>query len=314
MITSHLRARGINVQRNRVRESIHRVDPQGADDRRCRRIQRRVYSVPCPNFIWHLDGNHKLICWLLVVHVGIDRFSRLIIIVFCECSDNNTSQTVSALFQHAVSQYGRPLKVQTDKGGENVRVWEEMVNHSPAGEMAVITGSSVQNQRVERFNRDLNIHCADVIKLELYELEHQGLLDPSNDTDLFSLHYVYVPRINQLLQEFVSAHNHHSISTESNLTPLQLFNNNQHLLSLHSVTPQQQDSRATNLPRRPRLVEVPPICNPLSDEFYQNLSREIDPLMNTSRIDLYNRVIEYVGNCLFRYVTITMTKNVNETR
>ena len=109
--------------------------------------------------------------------------------------------------------------------------------------------------------------------------------------------YIILLRINLLLQEFVSAHNHHSISTENNLTPLQLFNNNQHLLSLHSVTPQ-QDSRAANLPRRPRLVEVPPICNPLSDEFYRNLCQDIDPLMNISRIDLYKQVIEYVGNCL----------------
>ncbi|XP_022788563.1 uncharacterized protein LOC111328403 [Stylophora pistillata] len=35
MIIGHLRERGIIVQRSRVRESIHRVDPQGADDRRC---------------------------------------------------------------------------------------------------------------------------------------------------------------------------------------------------------------------------------------------------------------------------------------
>ena len=96
--------------------------------------------------------------------------------------------------------------------------------------MSVITGSSVHDQRVERFKRDLNIHCADVIKAGLYGLEQQGLLDPSNNTDLFCLHYVYVPRKNQLLEEFVNPHIHHSISTENNLTPLQLYNNNQHLL------------------------------------------------------------------------------------
>ena len=293
MITCHLRARGIIVQRRRVLECIYRVDPQGGDDRRCRRIRRRVYSVPCPNFIWHLNGNHKLIRWRFVVHVGIDGFGRFV--VLCQCSDNNTYQTVSDLFRRAVSQNGRPLKVRTDKGGENVCVWEEMVNHSPAGEMAAITRSLVHNQRVERFNRDLNIHCADVVKLELYQLEHRGLLDPSNDTDLFYLHYIYGSRINQLLQEFVNAHNHHS--TENNLIPLQLFNNNRHPLSLHSVTPQ-QDLRTANLPRRQRRVEVPPICNPLSDEFYRNLCQETDPLMNISRIDLYKQVIEYVGNCL----------------
>ena len=144
MITGHLRARGITVQRNCARESVHRVDPQGVDDQRCRRISRRVYSVLCPNFMWHLDGNHKLIRWHFVIHVGIDGFSRLI--VYCECGNNKRSQTVLTLFQHAVSQYRRPLKIRTDKGGENVRVWEEMVNQSPAGEMSVITGSSVHNQ------------------------------------------------------------------------------------------------------------------------------------------------------------------------
>ena len=74
-------------------------------------------------------------------------------------------------FQRAASQYGRPHKVR-------------------AREMAATTGSSVHNQRVERFNRDLNIHCADVVKFELYELEHQGLLDPSDESDLFCLNYV----------------------------------------------------------------------------------------------------------------------------
>ena len=109
MITCHLRARGIIVQRRRVLECIHQVDPHGGDDWRCRRIRCRVYSVPCPNFIWHLNGNHKLIRWRFVVHVGIDGFGRFV--VLCQCSDNNTYQTVSDLFRRAVSQNGRPLKV-----------------------------------------------------------------------------------------------------------------------------------------------------------------------------------------------------------
>lgn len=51
MITGHLRARGIIVQQSPVRESIHWVDPQGANDHKCKRIHGRVYSVPCPNFM-----------------------------------------------------------------------------------------------------------------------------------------------------------------------------------------------------------------------------------------------------------------------
>ena len=42
------------------------------------RLYRRVYSVPGSNYLWHIDGNHKMICYRLVVHGGIDGFSRLI--------------------------------------------------------------------------------------------------------------------------------------------------------------------------------------------------------------------------------------------
>lgn len=298
MVIGHLRARGLNIQRKRVRDSIRRVDPGGADQRTSMRIHRRTYYVPCPNFLWHIDGNHKLIRWGLVVHTAIDGFSRFV--MFCKCNDNNRAETVLSLFQNAIIQYGRPLKVRTDNGGENVSVWQDMVQFSPAGDMAALTGSPVHNQRVERFNRDLNTHCEHVIKRELYELEAQDILDPSNNTDLFCLHYVYLPRINKLLCEFVNAHNHHSISTEHSLSPRQLFLANQHLLSLHSVFPSCVNLTGTrNIPQNPTIVTVPKISNPLNSQQYQSLCQQINPLSsNLSRVDLFRQVVEYVGNTL----------------
>ena len=47
-----LRGRGLRVQRHRIRESIGRVDPVGRSLRRQRTINRRVYNVPSPNFLW----------------------------------------------------------------------------------------------------------------------------------------------------------------------------------------------------------------------------------------------------------------------
>lgn len=44
---------------------------------------------------------------------------------------------------------------------------------------------------------------------------------------LFALHYVFMPRINHALEEFVRQYNNHPVRTERNLTPLQL----------HSVSP-----------------------------------------------------------------------------
>ena len=88
---------------------------------------------------------------------------------------------------------------------------------------SVIVGSSVYNQRIERHNRSVNEHELSVFKSEFYDLEREGVLDPLNETDLFCLLYVYLPRLNKNLAEFVSAHNNHKISKEGSNTPAQIF-------------------------------------------------------------------------------------------
>ncbi|XP_074659295.1 uncharacterized protein LOC141912030 isoform X2 [Tubulanus polymorphus] len=80
----HIQSLGLRVQRDRIRESLRRVDPDGIDERKRKTLKRREYWVPGPNFIWHVDGNHKLIRWRIVIHGGIDGFSR--IPVFMRCS------------------------------------------------------------------------------------------------------------------------------------------------------------------------------------------------------------------------------------
>ena len=126
MLMGHLRSKGINVQRKRLREAIHRVDPEGVEERKAKGIKRRVYEVPHPNFIWHIDGNHKLIRYRLVIHCAIDGYSRLI--TFLQCSDNNRSQTVMQLFNEATNVFGMPKHVRTDHEGENVGIWITMYN------------------------------------------------------------------------------------------------------------------------------------------------------------------------------------------
>ena len=45
---------------------------------------------------FYVDGHHKLIRWSLVVHAGIDGYSRMI--VFLHCSNNNRASIVYDLF------------------------------------------------------------------------------------------------------------------------------------------------------------------------------------------------------------------------
>ena len=56
-----LRGMGLKVQR---KEWIQEVLVQD--------FVRRVYNIPMPNSLWHIDSYHKLIKWRIVIHGGID--------------------------------------------------------------------------------------------------------------------------------------------------------------------------------------------------------------------------------------------------
>ena len=75
-----------------------------------------------PSSLWHIDGNHKLVRWRIVIHGGIDGFSRIPFYLVALC--NNRFQTVLGHFLAAAEKYGLPSRVRSDKGGENVLVCE----------------------------------------------------------------------------------------------------------------------------------------------------------------------------------------------
>ena len=164
------------------------------------------------------DGHHKLIRWNLVVHGGIDGYSRLV--VYLQCSENNRSSTVYNLFLKAVDQYGLPSRVRSDQGGENVMVARHMRG---AERNSMITGSSAHNQRIKRLWRDM-FRCATKLYYKLfYFLEDQGLLIPTDPKHIYALHYVYLARINRSIDVFCDGWNNHSLRTARNKSPSQLF-------------------------------------------------------------------------------------------
>ncbi len=61
-VKARLQASGVTLQRQRVRDSVSRVDPVGVALRALHpKLERSIYSVAGPNSLWHIDGNHKLI-------------------------------------------------------------------------------------------------------------------------------------------------------------------------------------------------------------------------------------------------------------
>ena len=85
--------------------------------------------------------------------------------------------------------------------------------------MIVIVGSSVHNQHAE--------HIWSTIRLYyrlFYYLESMGCLDPTSTViHLYSLHYVYLPRVNNSLEQFQDGWNHHGIHTADYKSPYQFF-------------------------------------------------------------------------------------------
>lgn len=200
LIDGRLRCQGILVQQERIRNSLRRVDPVGTQLRRRMALHRRVYNVNSPNALWHLDGHHKLIRWKVVTHGGIDGFSRLI--TFLQVSTNNYSETVLSAFLKAVDEFGLPLRVRTDYGGENVLVAEyNKLGHPErgCGSGSIITGRSIHNQRIERLWRDLFSSCISFFYYFFYFLEDLDILNPNNHLDLYVLHAVFIPIIQKQL-------------------------------------------------------------------------------------------------------------------
>ncbi|XP_071855243.1 uncharacterized protein [Apostichopus japonicus] len=215
-----LRGRGIQIQRSRLRQAIRRVDPIGRTLRRSRTIVRRTYSVAGPNELWHLHGNHKLIRWRFVIHGCVDGYSRLI--TYLRCATDNRSATVLRLFQEATQIYGIPSRVRTDMGVENRDVAQFMIETRGPNRRSIITGLSVHNQRIERLWCEVNQRVNSVFRDSFFSLEENGLLDPLDEDDMFSLHFVYLQVINESLREFVLQYNNHPLRTEHNRSPLQL--------------------------------------------------------------------------------------------
>ena len=79
LIQGQLLSMGVRVPRQALCDSIHRVDHHTVASRRHSVVRRRVYSVPFPTSVWHIDSHHKMVRWRFIVHGAIDGFSRTVI-------------------------------------------------------------------------------------------------------------------------------------------------------------------------------------------------------------------------------------------
>ena len=304
----HLLAKGIKATWDEVREALWRADPNGILNRAIQRvvIQRRVYSVPGPLALWHIDGNHKLIRWGFVVHGGIDGYSRKI--MFLECSTNNRAATVLSLFQRAVLLFGLPSRVRADQGGENVDVAWLMFTHPLRGpdRRSFIAGKSCHNQRIERLWGDVFSACLGKYYCVFWYLEDQDLLDINNSLHLFVLHLVFTKRINRSLELFCAGWDNHPIRTARNKSPNRLWE-----LGLLSYSPDNSgdddvdDNYGVDFggpigENDNGCVDIPEIPQYLNEEEIDNILSSIDIIRPSESfgIDVFSEVLQLVEDAV----------------
>lgn len=124
---------------------------------------------------------------------------------------------------------------------------------------------------IERLWRDVFRCVVGVFHQLFYHLEDCGKLDPLSDIDVYCLHLVYLPRINEALLSFADGWNSHAMSSERCLTPLQLFSAGSILGGLRSQIQvdgsDDVDRLLTSDIDIPSSVEVPPTEFSLSSEW-----------------------------------------------
>ncbi|KAG6894990.1 hypothetical protein C0992_003632, partial [Termitomyces sp. T32_za158] len=223
MIDGYLLRLGERVPRQRIIDSYSRVIGPTTSMFAPRRIQRRVYSVPGPNSLWHHDGQHGLIRWKIVIHAFIDGFSRLLLGI--RAHNNNRADTVLKLFEDIAAAFGYPSRVRGDHGTENLLVAARMEEVRGTGRGSYIWGRSVHNIRVERLWVDVTRGVGKKWKDLFRHLEVHDGLDVDNDAHIWLLHHLFLHTINVDLEVWADVWSHHILArrNEHHRSPRDMF-------------------------------------------------------------------------------------------
>ena len=124
------------------------INPEQSQNRRARKLHRRIYTSPGPNTVWHADGYDKLKPFGFPIHGCIDGFSRKVIWLNV-CRSNNDSIIPAHFFVSSLEEDKIcPNILKTDCDTENgIMASLQSLLHNNVN--AHRYGTSQANQRIE---------------------------------------------------------------------------------------------------------------------------------------------------------------------
>ena len=108
-LTRHLRRKyNLQVTRDTVMKFVRIIDPEGVECHKRRRLKRRRYITPGPNFLWHVDGWDKLAHFGIFIHAAVDGFSRRILWLEANSTNKNPGMIASHYLNTTKAEEGLP--------------------------------------------------------------------------------------------------------------------------------------------------------------------------------------------------------------
>ena len=118
-VWSNLSTSGILLSREDVRLALRELDPENVDKRQRRRLRRRKYRNPGPNYVWHIDDYDKLKPYGISIHGCVDGYSSRIIWLEVAAA-NKMPELIAKYYLDAVKQMkGKPKIIKADDGTEH---------------------------------------------------------------------------------------------------------------------------------------------------------------------------------------------------
>ena len=316
-----LKGKGICIQRQRLRDSVNRVDPFGAIQRcnagiaqcnaRTSTEKKELQSLKVKKDkveiceivkdaqqprILRIDSVSKLSKWNITIEFGIDMSSRFITYIKAFNLSDQFPANLFNTFSSSTDNYKMPDKVILDEREANFQIFEYLNEKK----LEIVKPERVQ--WITLFKKDMFSNVLSSYVYIFQELETEGSLNILNKTDLFCLYFVYLPRLNRSLVNFVSGHNLSALPHNQGVTPQQKYfrdndcdTNLLGVLANNDIVTQVEIDLAT--------------ISPISEEHLQQLCEHVNPLEDSQDFGkgFYYRTGTFVAQCLSG-----MTLEINE--